>query len=42
MIIICVLSLLMSKDIDLWTVNEDEFLLMNDDVYFKCWLSFVA
>ncbi len=40
--IVCVLSLLMLKDIDLWTVNEDEFSSVNDDDYFKCWLDFVA
>ncbi len=32
----------MLKDIDLWTVNEDVFLLVNNDDYFKCWLSFIA
>jgi len=42
MIIICVLSLLMSKDIDLWTVNEDEFLSVNNSDCFKYWLDFVA
>ncbi len=40
--IICILSLLMSEDIDLWTVNKDEFSSMNDDDCFKCWLDFVA
>ncbi len=42
MIIVYVLSLLMLKDIDLWTVNKDEFSLINDDDCFKCWLDFVA
>ncbi len=32
----------MLKDIDLWTVNEDEFSLVNNNDYFKCWLDFVA
>jgi len=32
----------MLKDIDLWTVNKDEFLSVNDDDCFKCWLGFVA
>ncbi len=40
--IVCVLSLLMLKDIDLWTVNKDEFSSVNDDDCFKCWLGFVA
>ncbi len=40
--IICVLSLLMLKDIDLWTVNENKFSLINNDDCFKCWLSFIA
>ncbi len=42
MIIVYVLNLLMLKDIDLWTVNEDEFSLMNNDNCFKCWLDFIA
>ncbi len=42
MMIVCVLSLLMLKDIDLWTVNEDEFSSVNDDDCSKCWLGFVA
>jgi len=40
--IVCVLSLLILKDIDLWTVNEDKFSLINDNDCFKCWLGFVA
>ncbi len=40
--IVCVLSLLMLKDIDLWTVNEDKFSSVNDDDCSKCWLDFVA
>ncbi len=32
----------MSEDIDLWTVNEDKFLSVNNDDYFKCWLNFVV
>jgi len=32
----------MLKDIDLWTVNKDKFLSVNDDNCSKCWLDFVA
>jgi len=42
MMIVCVLNLLMSEDIDLWTVNKDEFSSINNDDYSKCWLGFVA
>ncbi len=42
MIIIFVLSLLMLKDINLWTVNKDEFLSVNNNDCFKCWLDFIV
>ena len=42
MMIVCVLSLLMLKDINLWTVNKDKFSSINDDDYSECWLGFVA